>query len=232
MTTAKMNAFPNSSTSVKSILTTCIESRLWLFMVQHYGYWIKSLQEMESLHSAKQVPSLKNSTLCAFHVGEQRATSRGRKGKAPIHKSRTPPPFPEINSGEVINRPGGSLHWIYSSSKQVTTEANVRVAEQSSAKCRRTVHCLLLSLHCTALSVASDFCSQCTVPSICIATAPRGLTALCLILQQECSLGKVGETRFKDQCHPQSDLAVALFCLKTIWLPCSLLRAWLCRRGM
>ena len=71
MTTPKMNAFPNSSTSVKSILTTCIESRLWLFMVQHYEYWIKSLQEMESLHSMKQVPSLKNSTLCAFHVGEQ-----------------------------------------------------------------------------------------------------------------------------------------------------------------
>ena len=54
------------------------------------------------------------------------------------------------------------------------------------------------------------------MPSICIATAPRGLTALCLILQQECSLGKVGETRFKDQCHPQSDLAVALFCFKNL----------------
>ena len=31
-------------------------------------------------------------------------------------------------------------------------------------------------------------------------------------------MGKVGETRFKDRCPPQSDLAVALFSLKTTWL--------------
>ena len=139
-----------------------------------------------------------------------RATSRGRKGKAPIHKSRTPPPFPEINSGEVINRPGGlSIEYILLARK---SRPRPMSELQSSAKCRRTVHCLLLALHCTALSVVSDFCTQCTVTSICIATAPRGLTALCLISQQDCSLGKVGATRFKDQSHPQSDLAVALFC--------------------
>ena len=195
----------------------------WINALVIYGSALRILDKKKWSHFTPWNRSpLWKTALCAPFMMVSRATSRGRKGKAPIHKSRTPPPFPEINSGEVINRPEGSFHWIYSSSKQVTTEANVRVAEQSSAKCRRTVHCLLLGLHCTALSVASDFCSQCTVPSICIATAPRGLTTLCLILQQECSLGKVGETRFKDQCHPQSDLAVALFSLKTTWLPSSL----------
>ena len=158
----------------------------WINALVIYGSALRILDKKKWSHFTPWNRSpLWKTALCAPFMMVSRATSRGRKGKAPIHKSRTPPPFPEINSGEVINRPEGSFHWIYSSSKQVTTEANVRVAEQSSAKCRRTVHCLLLALHCAALSVVSDFCSQCTVPSICIATAPRGLTALCLILQQD-----------------------------------------------
>ena len=62
---------------------------------------------MESLHTVKWPPLCKKA-LCALFTGlsEGGDPKGGRKGKAPIHKSHTPPPFPEINSGEVINREG------------------------------------------------------------------------------------------------------------------------------
>ena len=73
MTTAKIYAFPNSSTSVKSILTTCIESRLLLFMVQHYEYWIKVCNNWFHFSLWNRSPLWKTA-LCAPFMLVTRAT--------------------------------------------------------------------------------------------------------------------------------------------------------------
>ena len=121
---------------------------------------------MESLHTVKWPPQMQKSTLRPFHGVEWNDRKRGRKGNLQ-YINPTPRPFSRDKfwGGNKLGE-GGAVHWIYSSSKPVTTEANVRGAVQSADR-----HCSIgravsglhssallrcIVVRCTALGIRTD----------------------------------------------------------------------------
>lgn len=135
------------------------------FVIYGSALWIldKSLQQLISLQSVKQVPSLKNSTLCAFHVGDQSYIRKG-EGKGRLqYINRAPRPLSRDKFWGGNKSAGGvfPLNIFFQKASHDWGQCQSCRAEQCKVQtdialsaCRLTLHCafccqwFLLTVHC------------------------------------------------------------------------------------